>query len=318
MKKNILCITLISSIMLAISSCKKAEVVSPTISASEESTATTQASDGNSVSANIDGAINDVNTLLAGGTPTGRVDMTYASPTIVAISTTSKTLNYNSSIAFADGGYRSGSIKVELSSKNKYFYEKGAVYTVTYYGYAVREKSGVSTTLTGTHIVTNVSGGLPTKFWLNNTTFTGGSIIHKVRGNMSINFDGSETSRDWIVARKITWSKDSTVGINYFVEGDTTISTANLSFSNVEIAGTNRAGNSFYTQLTTPLVVNKTKCSSKFPYISGSKLHTLVTAKGNITATTTFLNTDNDACSDGYSLSITNSLGLTKTKTVNW
>jgi len=317
MKKVFLKIILsLSALAIIFVSCKRVESLSPSISTSEETSATTQASDANSVSSNLEGAINDVNTLLAGGTPSGRVDMAYASPSIAHNASNVKIMNYNSTLMYSDGSYRSGSIKVELSPNVVHFYDKGAIYTISYLGYSVRERSGISTTLTGTHTVTNVSGGLPTNYWLNNTTYTGGNIIHKVRGNMKINFSGTDSTRTWVVTRKMTWSKDSTVGINYTVEGDSVVSTKSL--SKVEVCGINRAGNIFYSQLAVPFVVNKVKCSSKYPYISGTKVHTLITSKGNITATTTLLNSDSDACSDGYSLVITNSLGVVKTKTVTW
>lgn len=150
---------------------------------------------------------------------------------------------------------RTGTITVQLTSGANWG-EVGAVLTITYSNFkVVNIASGKSIVLNGQHIITNISGV---------RSFVNPSVTHKVRGNMTLTFDGGK-SLSWQVARR----RISTVaGTTYTItiSGDTTLNGTN----NIVVWGVNRNESSFYTQINTPVVYSSTCINGP---ISGVKVH---------------------------------------------
>jgi len=110
--------------------------------------------------------------------------------------------------------------------------------------------SGKSLTLSGTHYITNTTGGVAWKVLQGLATST---VTHKhVADNFTITFDDG-TQRVWSVRRSRTFSVSGQV-ISVTVTGDTTTNGE----ANVEAWGTNRKGNTFTTSVTTAISSNNT------------------------------------------------------------
>lgn len=169
---------------------------------------------------------------------------------------------------------RSGVITAQLTSGNKWR-DVGAVLTISYTNFKVTVIStGKSTTLNGTHKITNVTGGIVAHIGLSPNPST---ITRKIRANnMSITFDDG-TVRTWSAARQRTWTGSAGIATSLSISGDTILS----GVSNTEAWGVNRAGNAFTTVMNTPLVVNST--CGWFSPISGKKTHTVNTRVSAIT-----------------------------------
>jgi hypothetical protein len=178
----------------------------------------------------------------------------------------------------------------------------GAMLTITYNSFKVTNiSSGKSTTLNGTHTITNVSGGLV------RSIISGVPIIRKIRSNsMNLTFDDG-TVRSWSVARKRTWIGIAGVASELTLSGDTTIA----GVSNIVTWGTNRKGNSFTTAYTDPILV-KSSCGWYSP-VNGKKTHTIGSRISSITFGTDAAGTPvASGCPNHYLINWTSLSGVAK------
>jgi|NOAtaT_6_FD_contig_41_6509529_length_937_multi_4_in_0_out_0_1 hypothetical protein len=160
---------------------------------------------------------------------------------------------------------RTGTVILQLISGAKWS-DAGAVLSVEAQNLKItRVSTGKSVTLNGVHYITNVTGG---------KVLVDENVVHSVRGNTQVTFDNG-TMRSWQVARKRTYT-NAAGQLSLKVEGDTAVG----GYSNVVVWGTNRRGNAFYTQITSPLLFTTT-CSNR--PVSGVKVHNSMSK--NITVT---------------------------------
>jgi hypothetical protein len=164
---------------------------------------------------------------------------------------------------------RTGVIKISMAQGVRWK-DAGAAVTVTYTNYHItRLSDNKSITINGSHVYTNVTGGLLYQL------STLGTITHRLTSSgMSITFDDG-TSRNWQVAKQRVFTYNN--GIVISTSG--THTEGNL--TNVAEWGTNRFGNAFTTSTITPLVIRQ-DCS--FRLVSGSVMH----VTPNVSATATF------------------------------
>lgn len=165
------------------------------------------------------------------------------------------TITYNGSNC-GEGRKRTGSIVLAMV-KGTEWKEAGSSFTITFNDLTIK-KGNKSITLTGTHTVTNVSGGL-----LINLA-TSGPIIHSVTSNnMKVSFDNG-TARNWNVAKQRVYTYSNGAVL--------TISGTHTEGNDLAVAewGTNRNGVAFTTSTITPVVV---KQSCNFRVTGGSVKH---------------------------------------------
>ncbi len=297
---------------LVFTSCRNKEDADPAVSNAEMEETKTHSADNDDATANLDDAMDIVNTDLSGvsgarveGTEACGYTANYSAFSTVS-GTNQKTIIYTfDKNSTCSSRSRQGTITVTLVQGN-YFREQGAVYNLVFEGYGVTY-NGKMMTLTGTQTVTNVTGGLP------RSRFVDGSIVtHKVSGNMELAFDGFEGTRNWQINREITWA--NTAGIlSFSISSDNSVDELN----NVSVWGTNRFGNKFYTQITTPIVANS-NCGWYRP-TSGTRVHILKDADESIKFTVTVTNNlGANLCGNGYSVTTTNKRGRTREVTVTY
>jgi hypothetical protein len=153
---------------------------------------------------------------------------------------------------------RSGVVVISMAN-GQHWKNAGAQITVSYQDLKITRKSdGKSITLNGYHKFTNQSGGLLHKL------ATTPSIIHTIfSDNLSIKFDDGD-ARQWNVSRKRVYTYQE--GIVLTVHG----MHEDGSEQNIADWGVNRFGNSFITQINTPVVV---KQSCNFRITGGEISH---------------------------------------------
>jgi hypothetical protein len=149
---------------------------------------------------------------------------------------------------------RTGSIRLTIQnySSGVRWKNANAVLKIDYLGYKVtRASDGKSVELNGTQYVTNKSGGT----WFDLLFLGQSNLSHEVTGsNLNVTFDGSATAV-YNINRRFTYTyNSSSFVITCTGEG---IGTSN-SLSNLENYGTTRDGDSFTSQVTTPVVWNTT------------------------------------------------------------
>lgn len=171
------------------------------------------------------------------------------------------TITYNGSNCGA-GRSRTGSIVLSMA-KGTEWQTPGSFFTITFNDLKItKTATNKSITITGTHTVTNVSGGL-----LINLP-TEESITHIITSeNMKVSFDNG-TARSWNIAKQrvYTYNNGAVLTITgIHTEGDE---------SGIAEWGTNRLGGSFKTSTVTPVVV---KQSCNFRVTGGSVKHSTET-----------------------------------------
>lgn len=161
---------------------------------------------------------------------------------------------------------RSGIIVAKLVNGNRW-QDQGAVLKITFNNFSVNYLStSLLFTYNGSKTITNVNGGL-----VRNLGQGSPSVVHKVRGNITITFDdGSE--RNWWIARRNTY--DFNGGTPRFTSaGDTTVADSDslLALMKVAMGGVNRYGNNFL--LRAPIdIVSDAACGWDRP-INGQRIH---------------------------------------------
>lgn len=288
---------------------------SPGISDSEISASSTFTSDHEDVSGAIDEAINNINESLVnniGGRISNELSCGYTvdySGYSTVSGSNQKTIVFNYEGTSCANIKREGTITVRLISGNL-FRDKDAVYNVNFEGYRTT-KGGRTMTITGTHTVTNITGGLAKSVLLNPSAYP--IVTHKITGNMQITFDTSKGGvRTWQLNRLVSWANTSGV-LSMTVSGNENVD----GFDNVSIWGTNRFGNKFYTQIIGPIIVTSS-CGWYRP-VSGERKHTLQDSDGNLFRTINAkVITGADGCGTGILVTATNKNGLTRTRTINY
>jgi hypothetical protein len=237
----------------------------------------TQSDDQSRVSNETDAAFNDVSTAMTSqftvtGSSAGRFGVTvdggnqdtvksYICDATVTIDTIDNprtiTITYNGTNCNLTRT-RTGKVVVSWTP-GVAWRTAGAVVTVNFDSLKITRLSDAkSITLNGTHTYTNVSGGSLLSLTSNAAT----PITHTIMStNMSVTFDNG-TQRVWSVARQRVFSYN-----NGLVITTTGLHTSGT-LQGISEWGTNRFGNSFTTQIVTPLVISN--CNNFFQVTSGS------------------------------------------------
>ena len=161
---------------------------------------------------------------------------------------------------------RSGVIVAKLINGNRW-QDQGAVLKITFNNFSVNHLStSLLFTYNGTKTITNVNGGL-----VRNLSSGSGSVVHKVRGNITLTFDNG-TERNWWIARRNTY--DFNGGNPRFTSaGDTLVADSDslLAVMPATTGGTNRFGNTFLYRA--PIdIVSLANCGWDEP-VQGQRIH---------------------------------------------
>lgn len=238
----------------------------------DPSSLTQLSKDENDMQAASDEAATDASDMLSKGTAKS-VEWFPCHATldsVVVNDTITYTITYN-----GDNCKGKKTIKGIVEVKKKvgtHWRDVGATVRITFINLKITKIStGKYIILNGTKKLVNVNGGIVKE--LNGS----GSVIHTANGFLTTEFDNG-TSRTWNVSRKRTFTgtqNDLTVTVEGTGSAD--------GYSNLVTWGTNRHGEAFYTQITTP-IVHKQACD--WDPISGVKVHNI--PSGDKKATVTF------------------------------
>jgi hypothetical protein len=305
-KKTMKYLLIVAIIGIVFVSCKKNKdtTVAPVDEAPAQSLA---AADQTNVENESNACLDEANSALQGVSTRSADAFSFPSCAHISVDTTNASigklvLTYNGNNC-ANTRYRTGSITIQLpySAPNLIrWHVAGATVTITFNGYTVKRLSdNKSLTFNGSHSITNVSGGL-----LVNIT-PSSPKIHKIRANMQLTFDDG-TTRTWNVARTRTFTLTDTI-VSEKITGDTTVG----GYNSVAMWGVNRAGNNFYTSVTTPVVADIFGGTCLYRPRTGVRVHyglahpiTVtygIQSNGNPTPAGT--------CPDGYKVTWTNGQG---------
>jgi len=215
------------------------------------------------------------------------------------------TITYNGNNAEGNR-FRSGQIIVQLTHGD-HWKDENAVITITFINYKVtRILSGISIIFNGTWMITNVSGGLV-------RLLTAGTFVtHRVNGSMNITFDDG-TQRTWtITCQRIIGLTNA--GVTYIsISGFGTKD----NLTNLLVTGTNRAGISFYTIITSPIVLSST-CS--WLPVSGTEIHKGIAKEISVTFGVDEIGNPvtPPACPYGFKISWISFNGMQKQAVINY
>lgn len=247
-------------------------------------------------------ALNEADIAISGSTfgKTGGIaGATIDDSTFIAQKKIVVTYNGNSADSRRN---RTGEVVMQLISGNNWG-EAGAVVKIDFNNLHITHiASGKSITINGNHIITNVSGG---------RAFVNASVVHSIRGSMSVTFDNTSTTRSWQIARKRTIASSGGV-YSVTVAGDTTLS----GIPKIVVWGTNRAGNTFYTQISQDVV-----WSSQCPTgpSSGVKVHKGIAREITVTfGVDASGNPVTGTCPYGFKIGWTNLRNQAKTAVVSY
>jgi hypothetical protein len=278
---------------------------------------TQNGNDDSNASSESDAALTDANTAISGS-----MTMNGARVAAYPVIDGASSITYDSSVATGNtivitydgttkvnGRTRTGTLTAHMPSGTSWT-TAGATLTLTFTNLkATRVSDGKSLTINGTKTVTNVSGGN-----IKTLAIGSGSLIHKIRStNMTLTFDDG-TVRTWNVARTRTTTRSATSSFSISITGDTTIA----SHTQVAMWGTTRAGNTFYSMITSPIVWNNTACSilgnPYFAPVSGTRIiqgldHAVTITMG---VTTTGAAATAGTCPYGFKIDWVNAKGESK------
>lgn len=229
--------------------------------------------DSNNYKAESDQADNDINNTIneipAFGRGAGVVSSPLCGVTIDSSQLSQKILFFNFdgiTPCFSPSRTRSGQIKVQLTTGTNW-HLAGSVLTITYNNFKItRLSDNKSITFNGAKTLTNVNG----HNWL---TFLAGTSSFKYQSrayNVNVTYDDGSTAI-WNQANITEWSYipsgNHGAYLIFTANGDSTVN----NYSNSSMWGTNRYGQAFTTNYTTPIVSN-TYCGLWRP-ISGELIH---------------------------------------------
>jgi len=216
--------------------------------------------------------LNDANTILSGGLGKSMpCNVTIDSVSHSTIDTIAYYLTFNG-LNCSGTHMRTGNAIIK-KAVGTHWINPGATVSITYVNLQVTKvSSGKSLTFNGTKTWENVSGGLVVQLGGSVT-----SITHRITGAIQATFDDG-TTRTWNIARQRVFT--GTLGQLVITESG--FGSAD-GYNNLVVWGTNRNGEAFYTQLTSP-VAFKQACG--WDPVSGIKIHQI--PSDNKSATITF------------------------------
>lgn len=267
--------SLLSSILCAailFTACKKDDKSSNSNNDNDE--VSTAISDESQVSTEMDAIAEDASTAIEyDGSFSGNnqvVDQIICDATVdYSISTDPMTITitYDGSNC-GNGRTRTGSIVLSME-KGTEWKTAGAHFTITFNNLKITKTStNKSITISGTHIVTNTSGGLLVDLP------TSQPITHTITSeNMKVSFDNG-TAREWHVAKQRLYTYDNGVVLS--------VSGIHEDGDDLSVAewGTNRGGTTFKTSTITPIII---KQSCNFRITGGTIKHTTQAWTGVVT-----------------------------------
>ncbi|HQQ95503.1 MAG TPA: hypothetical protein PLQ93_13195 [Bacteroidia bacterium] len=178
------------------------------------------------------------------------------------------TLNYNGTVC--NNRKREGSIRLTILNYplNKWK-QAGTVLKVEYLAYKVsRASDGKSVLINGTVNVTNKTGGT----WVDLAFFGKANVIHEVEGNgLKVKYDNGTTTAEYNIHRRYTYTYSNLV---FTCKGEGL--GTNDGISNLENWGTTRNGDSFTSEVVSPVVWNTT-CGGGAP--TDGEIHIKVSSK---------------------------------------
>lgn len=264
MKKDIIYLPVLALLLVfTIVSCTKNE----NSNSNYDNEVSAQSDDQSNFSAQVDAVANDANIILeSSGTFAGRQPNNVI-PGVCNASFVMDTLSNPRTITITYNGAncvathtRTGTVTISMAA-GTHWKDAGAAITLTYTNLVItRVADNKNITITGSHTITNVSGGLLVNLPVLN------SITHTITSStMSVKFNDN-TERVWQVARQRVFSYNN--GIVVTVTGMHTEG----SISHIAEWGTNRFGRPFTSAITEPLVFRQ---DCNFRLVSGQIKHTV-------------------------------------------
>ncbi len=233
--------------MLTLSSCKKDDnSTDDSVSAQDHGNISGAM---NSVSDDATSALGQVQSLSG---KTDGVHIVMCGATVITTDTANKTITINYDGTTNCGGFkRSGTATVTMTSSTQHWKDPGAQLTVTFNGLQVTSiGTGETYTLSGTHTVTNESGGLA--WQIMNQVVVNATVIHRHTGQMDVTFPDN-THRTWTVDRTRKFVSSSASGTNVV-----TVSLYAEGVNNIDATGTNRRGDTFTNSIPTAITSSST------------------------------------------------------------
>jgi len=221
--------------------------------------------DEESIESATDETMNDVNNILSGG----NLKSTYMLPCNATIDSTG-VVNDSVTIYITYNGlncsgtrYRTGKVEIK-KHVGMHWYQQGASVNIKHINFTVTKVSSQKTIIINSlkdH--TNVTGGLISQ--LGNGVVT--TIVHRTGGRLAVKFEDA-TVKFWTIDRQKTYTGT--------FPGNLVMTTNGLGsvdgYDNLEVWGTNRNGEKFYTQSIVP-VVYRQACG--WDPCSGIKKHSI-------------------------------------------
>jgi hypothetical protein len=206
------------------------------------------------VQASDDEIMNDANAILTSTNSAKSMDTIINSNLTITVDS----INHGDTIVYTlvyngfNTGHnftRAGTVIIE-KLKGIHWSTAGCLIIYRYINLAITKVTdGKTFTYNGTRTWTNISGGLIKN--LNGTT----TITHQITGALQITFDNGVT-RTWNIARQRTWGGTFPSALTVTVNG---IGSAG-GYSNLVEWGTNRNGEAFYGQISTPILYSYNNC----------------------------------------------------------
>jgi hypothetical protein len=251
----------IAFLSILLTSCYKDESGAP-INYGDE--AATQSKDNNEFSSQIDAIVNDAYMILeSNGSFAGRpsdviTGVCNASFDLDTLSNPRTITIHYSGLNCHGTHNRSGTVIISMAANSRWK-DAGATITATYTDLVItRVIDNKKLTINGSHVITNISGGLLVQLPTLN------SITHRVTSNgMNVKFEDA-SQRTWQVARQRVFTYNN--GIVMTVTGLHTEG----SLQNIAEWGTNRFGRTFTSSITQPLVFRQ-DCNARL--VSGEIKH---------------------------------------------
>lgn len=253
---------------LTLTSCKKSEsAADETVSTQDVNSVTNAMHSTSDDAAAAAGQVSSYKALGLGASWNTAGGNLLIDATITDTSSTGIVITYGGNTA-CNGIVRSGTVTI-TNTGGIPWHEAGAQLTITYTNLMITDQqTGNSYTLNGSHLLTNVSGGLAWQVMAGlapNTTVT-----HQIQSsNMSIAFPNG-TTRTWTVNRTRTWSSSGTGSAQTY----TVSVSATAGTGNVTETGTNRFGDAFTNSITSPIIATNLSCEIWRPY-TGTWTHVI-------------------------------------------
>jgi len=250
-------------LVLSFSSCKKSDTTPAdnSVSAADDATVT------NAIAANSDDAALAADGSFSRGA--GGANAWGLSPCggTVTVDSATKTITivYDGSTV-CGGVYRTGTITVTLTGANSWK-DAGATVTVATTGLKITDPVTLGYyTISGSHSVTNESGGVLGDLIASNDTIT-----RRHFGSLEVTF-ANNTTRTWTFDRTRAWSTFMSGGQKYL-----NVSLYTEAGDNVEATGFDRFNQQFTDKITTAVQADNYKCSgeSKWDPYSGAISHSV-------------------------------------------